>query len=162
MSLICHRLYKDFLKYKDQNFYFTTLKLTGALVSAGFEVSATVGLRHDDDLDEHQSGVLNTSTMKSSRSQFTTLNRTGDHKTMSEARSYDETTIHPPTRSLKTHYSGSSPSSRVNNDVSISETNTNIIARIGSNFISIAGGPHNGRKGFRFNLFNARVTSIQT
>lgn len=93
--------------------------LLGALVSAGFEVSATVNLRHreDDLMEEDNSAILNTSTMKSNRSQFTTLNRTGDHKTMSEARSYDETTIHPPTRSLKTHYSGSSHS-RVNNDVS--------------------------------------------
>ncbi|KAL0271346.1 UNVERIFIED_CONTAM: hypothetical protein PYX00_008463 [Menopon gallinae] len=104
----------------------------GALVSAGFEVSATVGLRHDFDTseDEH-SGILNTSTMKSNRSQFTTLNRTGDHKTMSEARSYDETTIHPPTRTLKTNYSGSSPSSRVNND----EGHTMVERDLGSTFI---------------------------
>lgn len=94
--------------------------VAGALVSAGYEVSAKVGMhRLDDDVTEDdQSGILNTHTIKSNRSQFTTLNRTGDHKTMSEARSYDETTVHPQTRSLKTNYSGSSPSSRANNDVS--------------------------------------------
>ena len=95
----------------------------GALVSAGYEVSAKVGMHNHNQSEEEEgtedgnSAILNTLTMKSNRSQFTTLNRTGDHKTMSEARSYDETTVHPQTRSLNTNYSGSSPSSRANNDV---------------------------------------------
>lgn len=135
----------------------------GALVSAGFEVSATVGLRHDFDTseDEH-SGILNTSTMKSNRSQFTTLNRTGDHKTMSEARSYDETTIHPPTRTLKTNYSGSSPSSRINNDVS--EIHSSLLFPIAGIKIRIAlsGGSHHGGEGPRLDVHNARVALIQT
>lgn len=83
----------------------------GALVSAGYAVSATGGL-----IQDIEESTIHSNTLKSNRSQFTTLNRSGDHKTMSEARSYDETLIQPQTRPLRTHYSGST-SSRLHPDV---------------------------------------------
>ncbi|PSN41716.1 hypothetical protein C0J52_07786 [Blattella germanica] len=97
---------------------------TGALVSAGFEVSATVGRKEpDSDTDIASAAVarsnggegnnVNNNTLASNGSHFTTL-RTND-RTVSEARSFDETTVQPPTKSLHSNY-GSNPSSRNPND----------------------------------------------
>ncbi|XP_073985317.1 uncharacterized protein isoform X2 [Rhodnius prolixus] len=70
---------------------------TGALVSAGFEVSATVGRSkeiHECFITEPHTDL--------GQPGFSTI-RTAD-RTVSEARSYDETTIHPPTKSLRSNY----------------------------------------------------------
>ncbi|GFG33362.1 hypothetical protein Cfor_04066, partial [Coptotermes formosanus] len=122
---------------------------TGALVSAGFEVSATVGQKQpgsDTDVTTaaiaHCSGGNsgdNRNTLASNGSHFTTM-RTNDSEankpdleaasttdsqqdtnsrvqelTVSEARSFDETTVQPPTKSFHSNY-GSNPSSRNPND----------------------------------------------
>ncbi|KAJ4439693.1 hypothetical protein ANN_07821 [Periplaneta americana] len=111
----------------------------GALVSAGFEVSATVGRKEpDSDTDGASAAIAhaggggggggaenNHNTLASSGSHFTTL-RTNDSvnycRTVSEARSFDETTVQPPTKSLHSNY-GSNPSSRNPNDLRASNNN---------------------------------------
>ncbi|KAF4520034.1 hypothetical protein B566_EDAN008321 [Ephemera danica] len=95
---------------------------TGALVSAGFEVSAQVTRSALRGGQQQQAGGSKAPcehlTLASHRSGFTTL-RTGD-RTVSEARSYDETLVQPPTRSLivRGHPStyGSKPSSSRNDE----------------------------------------------
>ncbi|XP_063229943.1 uncharacterized protein LOC134535040 isoform X2 [Bacillus rossius redtenbacheri] len=67
-------------------------KVCGALVSAGFEVSATVS---------HQAASA--------------AQRTGE-RTVSEARSCDETTIQAPTKALHSHYGSKNGSNTLNND----------------------------------------------
>jgi len=125
---------------------------TGALVSAGFEVSATVG--RTKELDE---SFLEAPHTDLSQPGFNTI-RTGescivvdipppptleaelediiskvDRLTVSEARSYDETTIHPPTKSLHRDYDTKrlSSSSQRNND----EGHTMVERDIGSTFM---------------------------
>uniref|UniRef100_A0A0A9Z5Z8 63 kDa sperm flagellar membrane protein n=1 Tax=Lygus hesperus TaxID=30085 RepID=A0A0A9Z5Z8_LYGHE len=97
---------------------------TGALVSAGFEVSATVGRTKEiqecfisephTDLNINQGGFSTIRTADSSvlvdvpppptlEAELLDSSRV-DFLTVSEARSYDETLIHPPTKSLRSNY----------------------------------------------------------
>ncbi|XP_065210175.1 uncharacterized protein LOC135838465 isoform X2 [Planococcus citri] len=83
---------------------------SGALVSAGFEVSATVS--RTQELDEAYISQSHTDLNQPTYNSIRTAERT-----VSEARSYDETTIQPPVRSLhhvfhsQTHTCGSKNSS---------------------------------------------------
>ncbi|BES95800.1 calcium ion Hypothetical protein [Nesidiocoris tenuis] len=71
---------------------------TGALVSAGFEVSATVGRTKEI----QECFISEPHTDLNQGGGFSTI-RTAD-RTVSEARSYDETLIHPPTKCLRGNY----------------------------------------------------------
>ncbi|KAK3907504.1 Polycystin-2 [Frankliniella fusca] len=113
---------------------------TGALVSAGFEVSATVGRHtstrpgpHTLDLDEdvssrdgddlsshhpHYHGGDQHHHHQHDQRYDTQRTRVGD-RTVSEARSCDETTIQPPTKCIHSHvsnYASSKPSSHSNHN----------------------------------------------
>ncbi|XP_054280807.1 uncharacterized protein LOC128998618 isoform X1 [Macrosteles quadrilineatus] len=124
---------------------------TGALVSAGFEVSATVGrtkeldeafLEPHTDLSQPQFNTIRTAesciivdippppTLEAELEDIITK---VDRLTVSEARSYDETTIHPPTKSLHRDYDSKrlSTSSHRNND----EGHTMVERDIGSTFM---------------------------
>ncbi|XP_046393525.1 uncharacterized protein LOC124161269 isoform X2 [Ischnura elegans] len=125
---------------------------TGALVSAGFEVSATVvkdkwpqessgSNQVEDDVDDTSGtgrvvdGHLH-HTLASNGSHFTTL-RTGD-RTVSEARSYDETIVHPPKKSLlhtPPSACGSKPSSQHGLHHSNDEAHTMAERDVGSTFL---------------------------
>ncbi|XP_044736868.1 uncharacterized protein LOC123298838 [Chrysoperla carnea] len=126
---------------------------TGALVSAGFEVSATVGSQGvEADRSENATLIHKADLISSTgtRSQFTTLRKSTSHEdlvdpmanwlvdttprvmTVSEARSYDETTIQPPTKSLRSVGGyDSKPSSHHNNE----EANTMAERDVGSTFL---------------------------
>ncbi|GLV34887.1 uncharacterized protein CBL_09367 [Carabus blaptoides fortunei] len=138
---------------------------TGALVSAGFEVSATVGGNNmgtletiattcgtEADRSENATLIQKISadllSSTGTQSQFTTLRKTmindDDHDpmvnwlditprvmTVSEARSYDETTIQPPTKSLRSGYDSKPSSQHHNND----EANTMAERDLGSTFL---------------------------
>uniref|UniRef100_A0A336MDB4 CSON015464 protein n=1 Tax=Culicoides sonorensis TaxID=179676 RepID=A0A336MDB4_CULSO len=112
---------------------------TGALVSAGFEVSASGGSSSNNTkrhlvhkvstISEHttinQSTIDDLSIIKKSHSHGDLIDSMddwlehvphNDMRTVSEARSYDETTIQAPTKSLRSIYD--KQSSHMNNDVS--------------------------------------------
>ncbi|KAK5640711.1 hypothetical protein RI129_009258 [Pyrocoelia pectoralis] len=135
----------------------------GALVSAGFEVSATVGCGTlctiattcgtEADRSENATLIQKISatdilSSTGSQSQFTTFRKSllDDNEdslsnwldlapkittTVSEARSYDETTIHVPTKSYRNEYEHKTPSHQHNND----EANTMAERDVGSTFL---------------------------
>ncbi|KAG8237298.1 hypothetical protein J437_LFUL017057, partial [Ladona fulva] len=123
---------------------------TGALVSAGFEVSATVvkdkwppETGNGNEIEEYTDEASATGieghmhhTLASNGSHFTTL-RTGD-RTVSEARSYDETIVHLPKKSLlQSGLSGcgSKPSSQHGLHHSNDEAHTMAERDVGSTFV---------------------------
>ncbi|XP_049842282.1 uncharacterized protein LOC126293200 isoform X2 [Schistocerca gregaria] len=113
----------------------------GALVSAGFEVSATVGKPQPDSDTEASAVVHNGSTLRTTDSVQITVEEMSEPSvkagsavetlTVSEARSCDETTIHPPTKSLHSNYSSKHSSNNLNND----EGHTMAERDIGSTFV---------------------------
>nr|QKV49917.1 mucin-17 [Locusta migratoria] len=113
----------------------------GALVSAGFEVSATVGKPATDSDTEASAVVHNGSTLRTTDSVQITVEEMSEPSvkagsavetlTVSEARSCDETTIHPPTKSLHSNYSSKHSSNNLNND----EGHTMAERDIGSTFV---------------------------
>ncbi|XP_049770453.1 uncharacterized protein LOC126109468 [Schistocerca cancellata] len=113
----------------------------GALVSAGFEVSATVGKPHPDSDTEVSAVVHSGSTLRTTDSVQITVEEMSEPSvkagsavetlTVSEARSCDETTIHPPTKSLHSNYSSKHSSNNLNND----EGHTMAERDIGSTFV---------------------------
>ncbi|RZC32267.1 mucin-17, partial [Asbolus verrucosus] len=131
-------------------------KTSGALVSAGFEVSATVlgnnmgtlGTTCGTEADRSENATLiqkisaDLLSSTGTRSQFNTLRDndidpmtnwldiTPRINTVSEARSYDETTIPPPMKSFRGDYD-SKPSSQHQND----EANTMAERDLGSTFL---------------------------